>query len=168
MISALDGDAVIYAALLAMLVPRLRAFYRRRTASGGDDIEDLVQETLIALHTRRATYQHDRAFTIWLFAVARHKMIDHLRRKRSTYPIEGLEDVLIADGFEDTTNARTDLDPLLKDLPTKQARAIRETRIEGLSISEGAARAGIGQSDVKVSIHRGLKRLAARIAGEHR
>lgn len=163
MIGGLDGDAAAHASLLGALVPVLRAFYRRRMTSGGDDIEDMVQETLIAVHTRRGTYDRDRAFTAWLFAIARYKMIDQFRRTRRTVPIEGLEDMLVAEGFEDASGARMDVDDLLATLPPKQARAIRATRIDGASVAEAAAAAGIGESDVKVSVHRGLKALTARI-----
>ncbi len=165
MISGLDGNATDHAALLRLLVPVLRGFYRRRSSGADDDIEDLVQETLIAVHTRRASYDRERAFTAWLFAVARYKMIDHFRRVRRLQPIEGLEEVLVADGFEDASGARLDVEELLGTLPPKQARMIRATRIEGLSISEAAAVDGIGESDVKVSVHRGLKALMARIQG---
>jgi RNA polymerase sigma-70 factor (ECF subfamily) len=168
MIGGLNGHAPSHAALLRALVPLLRAFYRRRMQGGEDDIEDLVQETLIAVHTRRATYDRDRLFTPWLFAVARYKMIDHFRLRRRNCPIEGLEEILVAEGFEDASNARMDLDRLLADLPPKQAESIRATRIDGLSITETADRAGLGASDVKVSVHRGLKALTARIAGERR
>jgi RNA polymerase sigma factor (sigma-70 family) len=165
MISGLDGNAADHAALLRLLVPLLRGFYRRRANGADDDIEDLVQETLIAVHTRRATYDRDRVFTAWLFAVARYKMIDHFRRVRRLQPIDGLEEVLVADGFEDASSARLDIEDLLDTLPEKQARMIRATRIEGLSIAEAAAADGIGESDAKVSVHRGLKSLMARIRG---
>jgi len=165
MINGLDGNAADHATLLRLLVPLLRGFYRRRANGADDDIEDLVQETLIAVHTRRSTYDRDRAFTAWLFAVARYKMIDHFRRVRRLQPIEGLEDVLVAEGFEDASGARLDVEDLLETLPAKQARMIRATRIEGLSIAEAAAANGIGESDAKVSVHRGLKSLMARIQG---
>lgn len=165
MIGGLDGSAADHAALLRALVPLLRAFYRRRMTSGADDIEDLVQETLIAVHTRRGTYDRDRAFTAWLFAIARYKMIDQFRRNRWTVPIEGLEDMIVAESFENASGARMDVDALLDTLPPKQARAIRATRIEGASVAEAAAAARIGESDVKVSVHRGLKALAAKVAG---
>jgi RNA polymerase sigma factor (sigma-70 family) len=167
MVSGLDGNAGDHAALLRLLVPLLRGFYRRRAGSD-DDIEDLVQETLIAVHTRRATYDRDRAFTAWLFAIARYKMIDHFRRARRHQPIEGLEDILIAEGFEDASSARMDVDDLLETLPPKQARMIRATRLDGLSVAEAAQADGIGESDVKVSVHRGLKSLMARIQGGRR
>lgn len=166
MIGGLDGDAAAHASLLRALVPLLRSFYRRRMSAGADDIEDLVQETLIAVHTRRGTYDRDRVFAAWLFAIARYKMIDQFRRNRRTVPIEGLEDMLVAEGFEESSIARMDIDDLLSTLPAKQAQAIRATRIDGASVAEAASAAGIGESDVKVSVHRGLKALAARIAGQ--
>ena len=169
MVGGLDGDARAHASLLGALVPLLRAFYRRRMMSGGDDdIEDLVQETLIAVHVRRATFDRDRAFTAWLFSIARYKMIDQFRRSRQTVPIEGLEDILVAEGFETSSNARLDVEGLLKNLPDKQAQAIRATKIEGASVAEAAIASGIGESDIKVSVHRGIKALAARISGQAR
>lgn len=166
MVSGLDGDAAAHTALLRLLAPMLRSFYRRRVRDGDDEIEDLVQETLIAIHTRRISYDRDRAFTAWLFAIARHKMIDHFRRRRLMVPIEWLEETLVAEGFEEAGSAQMDVTRLLDNLPVKQARAIRDTKIEGLSVAEAAEKAGIGESDVKVSVHRGLKALAARIRGE--
>ncbi|MCW1988446.1 RNA polymerase sigma-70 factor (ECF subfamily) [Novosphingobium capsulatum] len=166
MIGGLDGDAACQAQLLRALVPVLEAFYRRRMRDRRDDIDDLVQETLIAVHTRRATFDRERAFGGWLFAIARYKMVDHFRRCGRTCPIEGLDDILVAEGFEEASSARIDIDRLLDALPAKQSQAIRATRLDGLSTHEAAARERMGESDVKVSVHRGLKALAARIRGE--
>lgn len=165
MVDGLGGDAVAHATLLRLLVPLLRSYYRRRASGSDDDIEDLVQETLIAVHTRRATYDRERVFTAWLFAVARYKMIDHFRRTRRLQPIEGLEDLLVADDFEPATAARIDVEDLLEILPPKQARIIRATKLQGLTAAEAAAADGISESDAKVSVHRGLKALMARIQG---
>jgi len=166
MIGGLRGDAGDHRALLAALVPLLQAYYRRRMRDAVEDVEDLVQETLIAIHTRRQTYDPDRPFGVWLFAIARYKMVDHFRRRRQTCPIEDIEHILVAEGFEEASLARLDVNRLLETLPAKQAGAIRDTRLDGLSISEAADGAGIGESDVKVSIHRGLKALAARVRGD--
>ena len=166
MMSGLDGNAGDHAALLRALVPLLTGFYRRRATDS--DIDDLVQETLIAVHTRRGTYDRARPFTAWLFAIARYKMIDHFRRGRGTVPIEGLEEILLIEGFEDASGARLDVNQLLETLPDKQARMIRATRIDGLSTAEAAERERIGESDVKVSVHRGLKMLIARVQGGSR
>jgi len=168
MVGGLDGNAADHAALLRALAPLLRSFYRRRARTGDDDVEDLVQETLIAVHTRRGTYDRGRAFTAWLFAIARYKMIDHFRRRRHECPIESIDEFLTADDFEEASIAQMDVQHLLDGLPAKQANAIRDTHISGLSVAETAARSGIGQSDVKVSVHRGLKALTARIRGKIR
>lgn len=165
MIGGLDGDRACQARLLRALVPILEMFYRRRMREGQGDIDDLVQETLIAVHTRRASFDRDRVFSGWLFAIARYKMIDHFRRQGRTCTIEGLEDILMVEGFEDSSGAQIDIDRLLSELPPKQAAAIRATRLDGLSTAEAAARGKIGESDVKISVHRGLKALAARIRG---
>lgn len=163
MCDGLDGDAAAHAALLRLLVPLLRGFYRRRLRGADDEVEDLVQETLVAVHTRRATYDRDRAFSAWLFAIARYKMIDQFRRVAKLRPIEGLEDTLMAEEFEDKALARVDVDQLLEVLPPKQAKAIRATRIEGSSVAEAAEAAGISESDVKISVHRGIKALMVRV-----
>jgi RNA polymerase sigma factor (sigma-70 family) len=165
MMSGLAGDADAYRALLTALAPRLRSFFGRRLSGAADDVEDLVQETLIAIHSRRATYDRGRPFTAWAYAIARYKLIDHHRRDRHHVAIEGLEDILADEGFEDAAAARMDIDRLLGTLPVKQARAIRETKIDGLSVAEAAQRGGISEADVKVSVHRGLKMLMARLKG---
>jgi RNA polymerase sigma factor (sigma-70 family) len=166
MIGSLDGDALSHGLLLRALVPLLQNFYRRRVA--GADVDDLVQDTLIAVHTRRETFDRDRPFTAWLYAIARYRAIDHYRRRRQTVAIEDVEAILVAEGFEEATNARMDVDNLLLTLSPKQARAIRDTHVDGKSVAEAAAGAGIGESDVKVSVHRGLKALSARIKGSSR
>jgi RNA polymerase sigma-70 factor (ECF subfamily) len=167
MIGSLDGDAAAHGLLLRALVPLLHAFYRRRLANAAD-ADDLIQDTLIAVHTRRESFDRSRPFTAWLFAIARYRMIDHFRRRRQTVAIEDVESILVTEGFEDATNARMDVDSLLMTLTRKQARAIRDTHVEGKSVAEAAADAGIGESDVKVSVHRGLKALGARIKGSSR
>jgi RNA polymerase sigma-70 factor (ECF subfamily) len=165
MLGGLDGDAAAHTALLRELVPLLRSFYGRRLGSAQADVEDLVQETLIAVHTRRAAYDRDRPFTAWLYAVARYRLIDHLRRRKIAVSLEDVEATLVEEDFEQASQARMDVEALLSTLSPKQARAIRETHVEGKSVAEAAAGAGIGESDVKVSVHRGLKALAARIRG---
>ena len=167
MVAGLEGDAAAHSALLRTLVPMLRSFYRRRMGDSGD-VEDLVQETLIAVHTRRESYDRERRFTPWLYSVARFKMIDHFRRHRPTVPIADVEAMLGTESFEDASNAGIDIERLLDTLPAKQAGALRHTRLEGYSTAEAARAANIGESDVKVSVHRGLKALAARLKGASR
>ena len=109
MIGGLSGDSAAHGRLLRALLPLLRRYYRRRMQGHDDAIEDLVQETLIAVHTRRATYDAARPLTAWVHAIARYKMIDAFRRAGRTVTIEGLEDLLVSEGFEDASNAEVTL-----------------------------------------------------------
>ena len=166
MIAGLEGNAEAHAALLSALVPILRAYCRQRVRNDPDEIEDIVQETLIAVHTRRSTYDRTRSLTAWLFAIARYKLVDHFRRRRHLRFVEDTSEMPLAESLEKADSARIDLKRLLEQLPRKQAKAIWDTKIEVLSISEAATSAGIGTSDIKVSVHRGLQALMARIRGD--
>lgn len=167
MIRALDGDASAYNALLRTLAPQLRAFFRR--SLGSDDVaEDLVQETLIAVHTRRATFDRARPFSAWLYAIARYKLADHFRRSYRFADLAEVESELPSVDFESATSASMDIERLLGLLPDKQSNAIRATKIEGHSLAEAASTAGISPSDAKMSVYRGLKRLSARVEGKVR
>ena len=161
MICALDGDQSAYRQLLRRLAPILRQYLGRRVASGQEDVEDIVQETLLAIHTRRITYDRTRAFTPWVFAIAHHKFVDLVRRGRATTML--LDDLVGDEGSGDAILAGIDVANLLDTLPSKQAEAIRAVKLDGLSVAEAAERQGIGESDVKVSVHRGLKSIMQKI-----
>lgn len=163
MLAGLQGDGRSHAALLRAVQPLMTSFFRSRLRDQVE-VDDLVQEALIAVHERRASYDRTRRFTPWLYAIARYKLIDYFRHVPRHRSFEGLDEILAAEGFEDSSNARVDVERLLRGLPEKQANAIRRTRIFGLSVAEAARSANIGESDVKVSVHRGLKALTARVA----
>ena len=163
MADAMIGDARSYDKLLRAVTPLLMSFYARRLHHGDAQVEDLVQDTLMAIHMRRESYDGARPFTPWLFAIARHKLVDHFRRRRVSSNIDDLSEILRIEGFDEAIEARLDVETLLSSLPEKQAGAIRHTRLKGLSTAEAALRMGIGESDVKVSVHRGLKRLAGQL-----
>jgi RNA polymerase sigma factor (sigma-70 family) len=168
MIAALAGDAAAYRVLLNELSGHLRRYFLRRLGpERSADAEDLVQETLMAVHTRRATYDADRPFTAWLHAVARYKLIDHYRqnRRKPTVPIDDVE-ALFAEDSAAASSARLDVDRLLDTVPERTRRLIREVKIEGRSIAEAATGAGMSRAAVKVGIHRSLKAIAGRIRGK--
>ena len=162
MVSALDGDGSAYRALLRALAPHLRAYFARRLAT--PEAEDLVQETLIAIHTRRASYDRSLPFTAWLHAVARYKLIDHLRRAklRRTLPLEEA-DCVVAGESEESVSAKRDVERLLAALPESRRKLVRQVKIEGVSVAEAAAQSGLSESAVKVGVHRALKSLSAMI-----
>ncbi len=160
MLSSLGGDVAAYRDLLRELADHLRRYYRRRLGHGKADLEDLVQETLMAVHTRRASYDPSYPFTPWAYAMARYKLVDHLRREtvRAAEPIDEYAELFAIDENEQMAAAH-DVERLLAPLPARQRDAIRLTRIEGLSVEEAARRTGQSPTATKVGIHRALKRL---------
>jgi RNA polymerase sigma-70 factor (ECF subfamily) len=165
MLAGLAGEAAPYRQLLDELSRLLRGYYARR-APPGIDAEDLVQETLIAVHTRRATYDTAQPFTAWAYAIARYKLIDALRRGRAHLhvPLEAAE-ALFTPPEADAAMAGRDLERAMADLPSRTRELIRATRIEGLSAREAAERHGMSEGAVKVAVHRGLKGLGAKFGG---
>lgn len=162
----LDGDAVAYQAFLKDMSAHLRAFFKRRLVSLPDEIEDLVQETLLALHNQRHTYQSSQPLTAWVHAIARYKLIDLFRSRGSRESLhDPLEDdlQLFAASDTDACDARRDLGCLLGQLPDNQRLPIVHMKLEGLSVIETAEATGMSESAVKVGVHRGLKALAALI-----
>jgi RNA polymerase sigma-70 factor (ECF subfamily) len=134
------------------------------------DTEDVVQECLLALHLKAHTYDAAQPFEPWLYAVARYKLIDLLRRRQPGRELS--LDLLsetheFAEASESTEpQAGADLAVLLAQLPDKQRRPIELVKLEGRSVAEAALSTGLSVSAVKVGIHRGLKALAKRLAVE--
>ena len=168
------GDGARYAQALrecAVLLRRFTAAKLQRMAPGMlGDTEDVVQECLLALHLKSHTYDAAQPFEPWLYAIARYKLVDLLRRRQPGR--ESSLDLLaetqeFADGSEASEpQAGADLAVLLAHLPDKQRRPIELVKLEGRSVAEAAATTGLSISAVKVGIHRGLKALAKRLAAE--
>ena len=166
---ALAGDAAAYRIFLGELGPHLRGFLRRRLERLPDDIEDLVQETLLAVHNQRHTYNAGQPLTAWVHAIARYKLVDLLRRRASRealdLPIDDAREWLAAPEAE-AAGTKRDLAALLDRLPDRHRLPIVCMKLEGLSAAETARRTGMSQSAVKVGVHRGLKALAALVREE--
>lgn len=166
LLRGLQADAAAYERFLKELGAHLRAFLRRRLSQYLGEVEDLVQETLLAIHNQRHTYRPDMPVTAWAHAIARYKLIDWLRSHRVKEALnDPLDDAgeLFASSDEEAAEARRDLGRLLQTLPDKQRLPIEYVKLEGLSVVETARLTGLSESAVKVGVHRGLKALAARI-----
>ncbi len=156
-----QGDKAAANVLLSETGLWLERYFRRRVPP--HHIDDLVQDVLIALHTKRATWDPSRPFLPWLAAIARYRWVDHLRKVYRSGE-DALEDFdAPTDNEEEAVMARMSLERLFVHLPEKQADVIEMVKIEGLSIREAATRCGQSESAVKVNIHRGLKKLSALI-----
>jgi RNA polymerase sigma factor (sigma-70 family) len=171
--ASLGGDATAYRTLLSRLSANLRAYYKGKLARIGrsaTEAEDLMQEALMAIHTRRHTYDPAEALMPWVYAIARYKLIDHLRRTRASMadvPIEDAEKIMTQDDYVGAESAY-DLARLMSQLPEKMRRAIQSVKLDGLSVAETATQCGMSESAVKVNIHRGLKALVSLIGREMR
>jgi len=172
MLASLDGDAASHRALLERLSRRLRAYYKGKLSGigrGVSEAEDLVQDALLAIHIKRHTYDPAEPLTPWVHAIARYKLIDFLRRtrtSRSDVPIDEADNVMAQD---DSAGAESkyDLKRLMQQLPKNMRCSIEAVKLDGQSVAEAANRCGLSESGVKVNIHRGLKALAALIAKEN-
>jgi RNA polymerase sigma-70 factor, ECF subfamily len=170
MLAGLGGDGAAYRALLDRLSRHLRGYFNARLSRVGRpaaDAEDLVQEALLAIHTKRHTYDPSEPLTPWVHAIARYKLIDHLRRTRPAsihVPLEDSEAIVAENDDHVGAESALDLDRLLAQLPGKMERVIRCMKIEGLSVAETARRCGMSESAVKVNVHRGLKALTRSVA----
>ncbi len=157
------GDETAYREALNLMARRLRAFFGRRLTALPDDVEDLVQETLLVLHLQRGTYDASLPVSAWMHAIARHKLVDLYRRRGRREalhePLDELDEAQHPLVSEEQP-ARRDLGVLLECLPAAQQQAILMTKVEGLSMVEASQRSGVSVAALKVQVHRGLKKLA--------
>lgn len=162
---AQEGDREAYALLLNEIRPLLLNFTRAHAARA-DWADDAVQETLLSLHKARHTYDPARPFSPWLYAIARHRLIDFARKQRRRLEHEAPTDVEPADRFDDL---RTTAEPLrwaLDSLPSRQRTVIQMLKSEGHSVKDVARMTGMSESSVKVTAHRGYKKLRALLLGD--
>jgi len=157
------GDREAYGALLMDITPALASFLRQRIVDPHER-EDVVQDTLMALHRARHTYDPSRPFEPWLFSIARHVLVDHFRRRGVRAAREVLVDVLPERGEDDGGEAPR-LEKALDRLPAAQREAFEMLKLEGLSVAAAAARAGTTTGALKVRAHRAYRALRALLGG---
>lgn len=156
------GDQSAYRLVLDQSRNWLTRYFARRIAP--ELIDDLVQDTLLSVHAKRATFDSTRPYLPWLAAIARYRWIDALRR---TCVFDELDDDCASIvSTEDEVLARLSLARLMNCLTPAQSNAITLTRIEGKSVAETATICGQSEGAVKVNVHRGLRKLASLIESE--
>jgi RNA polymerase sigma factor (sigma-70 family) len=159
MLASLQGDASCYRKLLAELTRHLRGYYARRL--GLDAAEDAVQETLIAIHAKRGTYDPTRPFTAWVYGIARYKLIDVYRRERrgQMVALDAAGDLFASDQAEEA-GVKRDVEKLLAKLPEAKRRLVRAVKLDGETIADAAQRTGLSEVSVKVTVHRAVKAMS--------
>ena len=167
-LQGLDGDAVAYRRFLGALSAHLRAYLGKHLFGWPDEVEDLVQECLLAMHNQRHTYQPQMPVTAWVHAIARYKLVDWLRshavKEARNDPLDDAHELFSSSDAE-AAEARRDLGQLLQTLPDRQRLPIVHVKLHGLSVVETAQLTGLSEPAVKIGVHRGLKALAAKIRG---
>ncbi len=156
------GDKVAYERLLRAIAPLIRSFFLRRIVSE-HDVDDLLQNTLVAIHKASHTYNTNRSFMGWMFAIARYKLNDSLREHyRKTVVLDHSIDDDVRNTEYHVTNLPTaseHLTELLQVLPETQRQIVTLLKIEGYTIREAALRLNMSESAVKVAAHRAYKNL---------
>ena len=156
------GDQRAYADFLRAVTPLVRGIARARGSGvGADVIEDIVQETLLALHQKRHTWREDMPVRPWLYAIVRYKVVDAFRARgrRVHLPIEDFAELLPAEPQADPTERR-DAERMIAELDPRSARIITAIGLEGASVAETSAALHMTEVAVRVALHRGLKKLA--------
>jgi RNA polymerase sigma-70 factor (ECF subfamily) len=156
---AQDGDADAYRGLLDELSTILRRYFAK-SVRAGDEIEDLVQETLLSLHRGRHTYDPGRPLEPWLFAIARNTKTDFLRRTLARQSWEVMLDEQPLSIAEDEVPTSL-LADALESLPESQKRAFRHLKLEGRSVREAAEIEGTSEGNLRVRAHRAYQSLKA-------
>ncbi|MDR1853964.1 MAG: sigma-70 family RNA polymerase sigma factor [Azoarcus sp.] len=169
LIAGLGGDEKSYLAFLGQLGAYLRGYFVRRLTGFPGDVEDLLQETLLAVHNKRHTYDTSIPLTAWVHAIAKYKFVDFLRahgRQAALTDTLDEESEVFASKQTEALEASIDVQDLLESLPNRYRLPILHVKLQGLSVAEAAALTGMSESAVKVGVHRGLKALMARVGGE--
>jgi RNA polymerase sigma-70 factor (ECF subfamily) len=165
--SAISGDSAAYHRLLKAVTPVLRAAARRGLARAGqpvDQSEDIVQDILLAVHLKRHTWDTGAPFAPWLFAIARNKLIDSLRRRgrRVFVNIDDFAETLPGEPAAETASA-SEVAAQLESLPARQREVLQSIAVESASIKDTAAKYSMSEGAVRVALHRGLASLTARL-----
>jgi RNA polymerase sigma-70 factor (ECF subfamily) len=164
MTAASDGDASAYSRLLAGITPVIRSTALRtcrRYGAPTGDVEDVVQETLLAIHLKRHTWRNGDPVGPWIRAIAKYKLIDALRKRtrRQEIDIADFVDSLRAEEEADPSSAG-DVERLLVHLQARDQTIVRLVSIEGCSSRDVSEKLGMNETAVRVALHRSLKRLA--------
>jgi RNA polymerase sigma-70 factor (ECF subfamily) len=157
------GDQAAYASLLILLTSVAGQFTRKRLGASVTWLDDVVQETLLAVHNARHTYDARRPFAPWFYAILSNRMIDIIRRERRVAAREVAGDVL-PESSPPVRTAHQELDAeairaAVAALPARQRDVIDALKFRDQSVREVAGRMGMSESAVKVTAHRGYRTL---------
>ena len=163
---AITGDREAYRRFFENITPMLDNMLRAMSPSLPSDLrEDIVQETLTSIHAKRHTWRQDKAILPWIYAIARYRLIDFLRREKRSPTISiDLESGSFDDWAhprKDTSALRNDLEQGIRNLNPQTEAVVRAMGVEGKGAKQIGAELGISENAARITFHRGLKKLRA-------
>lgn len=158
--NALSGNEQAYAEFLHRAAGLVRRFAQRRITHGGLDPEDVVQETLLAIHLKRHTWRRDAPVGPWLYAIARYKLIDAFRRVNRSLELPVADDFDAPAPEPEESLSDREIDRVLASLPPREQAVVSAISVDGRSIGETARSLDMTEGAVRVALHRGLARIA--------
>lgn len=161
LVAAIAGDERAYFDFLEAVAKLVRGWLRRKAVQGGLDVEDVVQETLLAIHLKRHTWRSAEPVRPWIFAIANHKLIDAFRRQ-GRQPIADSPALEEVEANQPEVLQSWEIDRALNLLTPGQRSVVTAISIEGSSIQETARDLGMNETAVRVALHRGLTAIARR------
>lgn len=142
---------------------RLARVYVSRRLSNQSEVEDIVQEVLLAIHKAKHTYHPDRPYKPWLYALVHYKLSDYLRSAYRRGKTGSLDDAVLNTVADETVTfgdlVSEQIDDAFAELNERQKALLIKTKLEGKSIRETAAELGMSESAVKVGVHRAIDKL---------
>lgn len=160
--AAIAGDERAYEVFLQQTAALVRGFCRSRITHGGIEAEDIVQETLLAVHLKRHTWRQGSPISPWLYGIARYKLVDAFRRRGRVIEVEIDEIDEIAALPEADSVSDQEIGRVLDSLPPGQKAVVSSISVDGRSIGETAEQLGMKETAVRVALHRGLTAIARR------
>jgi RNA polymerase sigma-70 factor (ECF subfamily) len=165
--AAQDGDGAAYRTLLGEVAPLIRRVVRyRHPHLPADDVEDLVQDVLLSVHSVRATYDYTRPFVPWLMAIVRNRIADaarrHARRAAREVTVAEYAETFVgpaANTVDETYRDAEALQQAVAGLPKGQRVAIELLKLREMSLKEAAVTSGMSVGALKVASHRATKAL---------
>jgi RNA polymerase sigma-70 factor (ECF subfamily) len=164
--AAQAGCRVAYARLLTGVSGSFRQFAAadlRRFSLQPQDMEDVLQEILLAIHLKRHTWRADRPILPWLRAITRHKLVDFVRRRsrRGALPLDSFPDIFPAPAAEPDILAP--IQQFVGELPRRQREVLEELALAGASVADTAVKLKMSRGAVYVAFHRALGALTAKL-----
>jgi RNA polymerase sigma-70 factor (ECF subfamily) len=168
MLAAIEGDREAYEKFLNRVAGLLSAFLARSmnpALRSDEKIEELTQETLISIHTKRSTYRPEMPILPWIFAIGRYRLIDSVRkdsRRLETVAWDQSFESIAAEVVSDEdpgTLSGVEIDALLSGLSDRQRKVLKLAKLNDMPLADVAQHMKMSLSAVKVTVHRALRTL---------